>query len=122
VSLRALGWPSRLTSFNVWINLPTFDPTSGGDVVQRLRRDARFNIILGILLPFFIPAAFRLTSLSFQPVSLESPQTLIWLMTAWAFLPASLLMRGVAMGRIAGMIADKRRRSARAASAELAHA
>lgn len=122
VSLRALGWPSRLTSFNVWINLPTFDPTSGGDVVQRLRRDARFNIILGILLPFFIPAAFRLTSLSFQPVSLESPQTLIWLMTAWAFLPASLLMRGVAMGRIAGMIADKRRRSARAATVELAHA
>ncbi len=122
VSMRAIGWPSRLTSFNVWINLPTFDPTSGGDVVQRLRRDARFNIILGVLLPFFIPAAFRLTSLSFQPVSLESPQTLIWLMTGWAFLPASLLMRGVAMGRIAGMIADKRRRSARAASAELAHA
>ena len=26
-------------SFNVWINLPTFDPTTGGDVVERLERD-----------------------------------------------------------------------------------
>lgn len=56
---------------------------------------------------------------SFEPVSLESPQTLIWTMTAWAFLPASLLMRGIAMGRIAGMIAEKRRRSSRPTQAEL---
>lgn len=121
-SLRAIGWPSRLGSFNVWINLPTFDPTSGGDVVARLRRDARFNVILGLLLPFFIPAAIRLTAISFEPMTLESPQTLIWLMTGWAFLPASLLMRGIAMGRIAGMIAEKRRRSSRGVQIEMAHA
>lgn len=121
-SLRAIGWPSRLGSFNVWINLPTFDPTSGGDVVARLRRDARFNVILGLLLPFFIPAAIRLTAISFEPMTLESPQTLIWLMTGWAFLPASLLMRGIAMGRIAGMIAEKRRRSSRSVQVEMAHA
>lgn len=111
ITMRLIGWPARMGSFNVWINLPTFDPTTGGDVVERLQRDALFNIALGFLLPFLIPAAVKLASLAFEPVTLESPQTLIWTMTAWAFLPASLFMRGIAMGRIAGMIAEKRRLS-----------
>ena len=119
VTMRILGWPSRMGSFNVWINLPTFDPMTGGDVVERLERDARFNIALGFLLPFLISAAVKVAAIAFQPVTLESPQTLIWTMTAWAFLPASLLMRGIAMGRIAGMIAEKRRQNNLAAEAEL---
>lgn len=109
ILMRTMGWPSRSGSFNVWVNLPTFDPTTGGDVVERLQRDARFNIALGFLLPFMIPAVVKAASLAFQPVTLESPQTLIWTMTAWAFLPASLFMRGIAMGRIAEMIIEKRR-------------
>lgn len=119
VVMRMIGWPSRIGTFNVWINLPTFDPTTGGDVVDRLQRDARFNIALGFLLPFLIPAAVKLASLAFSPVTLESPQTLIWTMTAWAFLPASLFMRGIAMGRIAGMIEAKRRQNNVSAGAEL---
>lgn len=119
VTMRAIGWPNRMGGFNVWINLPTFDPTTGGDVVDRLQRDARFNIALGFLLPFMIPAAVKLASLAFSPVTLESPQTLIWTMTAWAFLPASLFMRGIAMGRIAGMIAEKRKRNNAPANTEL---
>lgn len=119
VVMRMIGWPSRIGTFNVWINLPTFDPTTGGDVVDRLQRDARFNIALGFLLPFLIPAAVKLASLAFSPVTLESPQTLIWTMTAWAFLPASLFMRGIAMGRIAGMIEAKRRQNNVSAGVEL---
>ena len=118
-TMRFISWPTRMGSFNVWINLPTFDPTTGGDVVERLQRDARFNIALGFLLPFLIPAAVKLAALAFVPVTLESPQTLIWTMTAWAFLPASLFMRGIAMGRIAGMIERKRRLSHVATGAEL---
>jgi hypothetical protein len=33
-------------------------------------------------------------------------------MALWAFLPASLFMRGIAMTRIAGMIRNKRERNA----------
>jgi hypothetical protein len=116
--MRLIGWPSRMGTFNVWINLPTFDPTTGGDVVDRLQRDARFNVALGFLLPFLIPAILKLAAVSFAPVTLESPHTLIWTMTAWAFLPASLFMRGIAMGRIAAMIAEKRRSLNPAAEAE----
>ncbi|MEZ5798512.1 MAG: hypothetical protein R3D63_14195 [Paracoccaceae bacterium] len=102
------GWPDRNSAFNVWVNLPTFEPTAGGDVVDRLERDARGNLALGFLLPFLIPAVISLASIGFEPLTLTSPQTLIWTMTAWAFLPASLLMRGIAMGRIARMIREKR--------------
>lgn len=109
IILRLNGWPQRSTRFNVWINLPTFDPTAGGDVVERLERDARFNIALGFLLPFLVPAVLKAASSLFGAVSLENPQTLIWTVTAWAFLPASLFLRGIAMQRIATMIEDKRR-------------
>lgn len=107
--LRAGAWPQPGVPFNVWVNLPTFDPSAGGDVVNRLNRDARINIALGFLLPFLIPAVVGLTSSGFAPLQMTSSQTLIWTMTAWAFLPASLFMRGIAMGRIAGMIRDKQR-------------
>lgn len=109
VMIRALGWPKAQGSFNVWVNLPTFEPTAGADVVERLRRDAWFNISLGFLLPFLVPVLIKAISVSVSPVTLDSPLTMIWVVTAWAFLPASLFMRGIAVGRIAQMIEDKRR-------------
>ena len=108
ILLKVGGWPRRDRAFNVWVNLPTFDPSAGADVVDRLQRDARINIALGFLLPFLIPAVIKLSSAGFEPLTLTSPQTLIWAMTAWAFLPASLFMRGIAMGRVATMIRETR--------------
>lgn len=109
--LQFRNWPLGPRPFNVWVNLPTFDPTAGGDVVQRLERDAAFNVAIGFLLPFLIPAVIRVSSSLLQPVTLESPLTLIWTMAAWAFLPASLLMRGIAMGRVARLIREKQRQT-----------
>lgn len=108
VALKSGNWPSHGRPFNVWVNLPTFDPTTGGDVVVRLQRDARINIALGFLLPFLTPAVVMISSNGFEPLALTSSQTLIWTMTAWAFLPASLFMRGIAMGRVADMIQQRR--------------
>ncbi len=110
-AVRILGWPTANGSFNVWINLPLFDPTAGGDVVRRLQRDGQINVILGVLLPFAIPAIVKLGSELIRPVVLDNPQTLIWAISAWAFLPASMIMRGVAMLRIAELIEVKRRRA-----------
>ncbi|KIN78618.1 hypothetical protein [Sulfitobacter mediterraneus] len=109
--VRVLGWPTRHGAFNVWVNLPLFDPTAGGDVISRLQRDARINIALGFLLPFLIPAMVKLASYLIDPIPFENPQTLIWTVSAWAFLPASMIMRGIAMNKVAGMIEDKRRRT-----------
>ncbi|KAJ57433.1 membrane protein [Actibacterium mucosum KCTC 23349] len=109
--IRFTRWPLGNGSFNVWVNLPTFDPTAGGGVVTRLTRIAQFNIAVGFVLPFLFPAILKLTSTYFAPLSVEQPQTLIWTITAWALLPANLFMRGVAIQRIATLIEEQRRRA-----------
>ena len=109
--IRVLHWPARHGAFNVWINLPLFDPTAGGDVIHRLQRHGRNNIVMGLLLPFLIPAVVKLANGLIDPITLQNPQSLIWAVSIWAFLPASLVMRGMAMGRVADMIEDKRRRA-----------
>lgn len=106
------GWPWRGQAFNVWVNLPTFDPTTGKDVVARLQRDAGINLLLGFFLPFLIPAVVRFALGGIGAEALLSPQTLIWTMAAWVFIPASLVLRGVAMLRVAQMVRQKRRASA----------
>ena len=108
--LKANAWPKRNGAFNVWINLPTFDPTTGGDVVYRLERDASINIALGFLLPFLTPAIVKAASSVLGTISITSAHTMIWTLAAWAFLPAGLFMRGIAMGRVASMIKLERAR------------
>lgn len=113
-SMLLRDWPGQKRSFNVWVNLPTFDPTSGADIVLRLERDARINLALGFLLPFLTPALVRFALGGLDPSTLSAPHTMIWVMAAWSFLPASLFMRGIAMQRIASLIRSKRRASATA--------
>lgn len=112
------NWPQPGRIFNVWVNLPTFDPTSGADIVQRLDRDARVNLALGFLLPFLTPALVRFAFGGLDPQTMLAPHSLIWVTAAWSFLPASLVMRGIAMQRVARMITAKRRASAELRAAE----
>ncbi|WP_237059027.1 hypothetical protein [Loktanella sp. M215] len=116
--LRFHHWPRRSGAFNVWVNMPMFDPTGGGDVVKRLHRDSQSNLILGFLLPFVFPAIGKLVSILVTPITVDDPQTLIWMVSAWAFLPASLLMRGIALSRVAQLIHRQRKREYARAAAE----
>lgn len=118
ILVRVYGWPAQYGAFNVWINLPLFDPTGGGDVLARLKRDSVVNILLGFLLPFLAPVVVRFLLPMVDLHALALPQTLIWTMVAWAFLPANLIMRGVALARVAAMVEAKRRRTYAAAKAE----
>ena len=85
---------------------------------MRLKRDSHVNVALGFLLPFLIPAVLKAASAYVTPLSPVDPQTLIWTMAAWSFLPASLIMRGVALMRIAVLIEEKRRRAYAQAQAQ----
>ncbi|MFX0545404.1 hypothetical protein ACEWPL_007640 [Roseovarius sp. S1116L3] len=109
--VRVSGWPVRRGAFNVWMNLPLFDPTRGGDVVQKLQREAGINLSLGIVLPFLLPVIVAVMQGFFTASSVLHPHTLIWMIVGWAFLPASLVMRGIAMLRVAELISAKRRRA-----------
>ncbi len=112
LAIRLKLWPLGSGPFNVWINLPTFDPTAGNDVVSRLIRTARINIALGLALPFLLPGVFMASSLLVQPLTLESPLGFVWGIVLWAIIPVSLLMRGIAMLRVARMIRANRRQFA----------
>lgn len=109
--VRVYDWPARKGAFNVWVNLPLFDPTTGGDVVPRLRRDGYINFVLGALLPFLIPAVVAAGAGLFDVSQLFESQSFVWSLTAWSFLPASVMMRGIAMCRIAELIEQKRART-----------
>jgi len=111
-AIRMNVWPMGSGPFNVWINLPTFDPTAGNDVVMRLQRHARVNVTLGILMPFLLPGVVLASAVMVQPVTLASPVGYVWGIALWAFIPAALVMRGVAMARVARMIRANRRRFA----------
>ena len=110
-------WPERRSVLNVWVNLPNFDPTKGNDVVHRLEREGQINVVLGIILPFSLPVLFHMSSLLVQPLTLETPLSLVWGVALWAFVPVSLVMRGVAMYRVAQLIRAQRRRMADAEAA-----
>jgi len=108
IFVRLLAWPLGHGSFNVWVNLPTFDPAASFDVEARLTRDARVNVIFGFTLPFLLPMVAEVSSDYFTFSTLAGSQTLIWTVAVWAFLPASLFMRGIAFARIATLIRRKR--------------
>jgi len=108
---RFIFWPIRKKAFNFWINLPLFDPTSGKDVLFRLKRDAHINLALGFLLPFLLPALLRMWMGAFDPTKLAMPEVMIWVLSAWAFLPLTLMMRGIALFRVAALVEEKRRRA-----------
>jgi len=110
IMLRTDKWPHRGQSFNVWINLPTFDPTAGGDVINRLIRDARVNFILGLTIVFILPTVVLMVSDHLNLPVLTSPHGLVWGIALWMFLPLSLFMRALAMVRIASMIRERRAR------------
>nr|WP_175582159.1 hypothetical protein [Phaeobacter sp. HF9A] len=107
--IRLRNWPLGNGAFNVWVNLPLFDPTTGGDVVTRLQRDAKMHIVAGVLLPFLLPALVQMTASTFDPALLGNPQLLIWCVTGWAMVPASMITRGMARLRVADLIEQKRR-------------
>lgn len=108
VTTRLRGWPMRGTTFNFWINLPNFDPTTGGDIVERLNREVAINHMLGFMLLFLLPVVMRGFFQVADPLALVSPQPLVWIVTLWIMLPTSLFMRGFALRRVAQMIAARR--------------
>lgn len=110
VTLWLFRWPVGRDNFNLWINLPTFEPSSGRDVERRLFRDGTANVLIGIGLPFVIPVVASRSGGWFDPSVLQNYQPLIWGAALWAFLPASLIIRGAALIKVGWLVKRARAR------------
>lgn len=110
LTLWVFRWPVGRDNFNLWINLPTFEPSSGRDVERRLYRDGTANILIGIALPFVIPVVASRSGGWFDPSVLENYQPLIWGAALWSFLPASLIIRGAALLKVGWLVKRARTR------------
>ncbi|MGR3485296.1 MAG: hypothetical protein ACU0BF_08130 [Paracoccaceae bacterium] len=107
LALRGDRWPGRRRVFNLFVNLPMFEPTMGGDLVSRLRRDAAFNLSLGVALPYLLPALVGGAAPA-MGIDLTAATSQAWVMAAWSFLPTCLVMRAMALRRVAAMVAAQR--------------
>lgn len=114
VLLRVIDWPKRNSSFNFWVNLPTFDPLAKGNMSERLRRSATVNAVFGFLFPFVIPALATVLASDALLMRLADPHSMIWFLVLWAYVPAGLLMRCVALLHVAHRIEDAHDTTAKA--------
>lgn len=97
-------WPVGREKFNLWANLPTFEPSSGRDVERRMMRDGFANILIGICTPYLLPVVTSRSGGWFDPTVLENHQPLIWACVAWAFIPASMIIRGAALLKVGWLV------------------
>jgi len=100
VVLWVFDWPRDREHFNLWANLPTFQPSDPKRAVRRLRRDAIVNAILAVVFLYGSPYALVAGFDWFSPALLENHQAQIWIVTLWCFLPATLLARAGALLKI----------------------
>ncbi|MHA3916203.1 hypothetical protein [Halovulum sp. GXIMD14793] len=101
-------WPVGRRDFNLWINLPTFEPGYGRDVERRLSRDGLTNLLAGIAFLFLLPVLLSRASGWFDPSVLSNYQPLVWGVTLWAFFSGSLVIRGAAILKVAYLVKRSR--------------
>ena len=98
------GWPGRVAGANLWVNLPTVDAAEDG-LIARLRRDAAVNLGLGIAAPYLVPSAA--IALGLPPLAGADAIVVVWVVTLWAVIPACLILRGLALRRLAAVLAAR---------------
>lgn len=104
VVLWLFRWPVGRRDFNLWINLPTFEPGYGRDVERRLHRDGVINILAGLAFLYLLPVLLSRAGGWFDPSVLANYQPLVWGVTLWAFMAGSLVIRGAAILKVAFLV------------------
>ncbi|MCF6305866.1 MAG: hypothetical protein L3J33_10905 [Rhodobacteraceae bacterium] len=100
------GWPTGRSDFNLWVNLPTFSPSSVSQAEKRMKRDAGINILLGIGLLYAIPYGFSFIVEVFGTDLFENYHSLVWVVSLWAFLPALLVTRGISITKVSRILGN----------------
>jgi len=102
-------WPVDRAGFNLWVNMPNFEPSEVGRTERRLYRDGMLNILFAPLILYSAPYVLPLASNTLGSSLLREPQSVVWLATLWAFVPASLIIRGAAILKIRWILREAKK-------------
>ncbi|MFO7854623.1 MAG: hypothetical protein R6V44_05295 [Paracoccaceae bacterium] len=94
-------WPGDPERFNRWMNLPTFEPSDEGDAAPWLRRQGGLAALIGLALPVALTGLGAGASRLFAADLFAAPLAQVWAATIWAGLPACVLLRAVALLKLA---------------------
>lgn len=97
-------WPVDRAGFNLWVNMPNFEPSEVGRTERRLYRDGLLNILFAPLVLFSAPFVLPLAASTLGSSLLREPQSVVWLAALWGFVPASLIIRGAAILKISWIL------------------
>lgn len=105
-------WPRDPERFNPWTNLPTFEPATGVGSAERLRRLGVQVTVTALALPIALLVVGRAATGLVEADAFLSPLALTWSATIWAATPGLLVVRGVAILRLARLAAEAERAAA----------
>lgn len=111
-ALAAIGsgrWPRDPDRFNPWTNMPTFEPATGAEASVRLRRLGAQVVVTALALPIALLVVGRAATGLIDADAFLSPLTLTWSATIWAATPGLLVVRGVAILRLAKLAGQAER-------------
>lgn len=97
VLLHLLRWPGPKVASKLYGVLGAAVPLRSQKDAAYLRARARLNIVLGLLLSVLLPSLLSALGVTLG----ASPLLLVWTLSLWSFLPASIVMRGLALNRLA---------------------
>ena len=103
--LRLTAWPGPADRLNLWVALPLFDAAERRTLPARLRRDGRVNLLLAVALPYAAPPVAAFVGGAHGISAVGNDLLLVWAVALWILLPAMLLLRGMALHRLAAAVA-----------------
>ena len=103
----AFAWPLGRENFNLWINMPTFDVSGTRSALPDLRRSATMSLIFGLSFPYLAPQAALGFLGPLEPISAGNSHLMVWVIAIWCFVPAVALLRGVALVKVAKLMAGE---------------
>ncbi len=110
--IKTTNWPISRGQFNIWVNLPLMDPSRGDNLAKRMKRRAQVNIGLGGSFLFAGLVFFKGVGAILGPALYADLVVLMWIIILWGAIPTTMVMRGIAMARLATEIAKKQTQGA----------
>ena len=90
-------WPLGRDGFNLWPNMPSFNPSSGQRASDLLLSIALLNLLLAVALPYAISFGISLAQHNLGFDFRHTPIFTYWVLFLWAAVPLFCLFKAIAL-------------------------